>query len=652
MISVIALRHRDSEAFVIKVTIPTDNYVLELPLYTDNNFVKFTPGGTINWGDGVKVDRTIENRFHTYATAGDYKIKIKGDYLDGWSQGNVMSSTIKDLSYDIEEWGNFKIGSQAFRDSNLMTCSATDEPGLAIDDSGKINLAYSFDDCHLFDTQTLNNLDFSVHINSNSWNLFNTFYQCYNFTGDLSTKVVDDTVRWDTSKCDGIYNSFRRCYSFEPPSNWNTSNINSLVYSFGGCTGFTSSTDLNTKYVQLSNGDEYIAWDVRNVTNFNGFADSTNMQNGVNSWRLSSLPTKMSGSFSGIKSFNSSTDFSTKISTIGSGTSLEETYIAWDTESVTSISSFFRSTNIPNVPVNWNTSNVVDMQGLFQEYNDGTSVINVSIKNSVIDPLNTYGLLKSYTAWNTSNVVTLKRLFWKNSKIVFAGIEFWDVSSVKDMEFAFHTSVLTGEDLSIRSASIPNVGSVTLWNTDSLTNTRYTFYKSTLDFDLNWNLSKVIDSYAMFYLNDGFTSLTNLTSISISTGGTSYDSWDLSALEESGYMFSEFGRSLGIQRSFAIKMNPLNTDYVAMFQKCGPSSHDWTYWDFNGDIDVSLFGNEGSSIENMDPISYQNLLQKWDDSGITNRVTNVNSYRTNSSDLYYSSLISKGWTIIDLGNTP
>ena len=110
-----------------------------LPLIEDDIdlFGSLGHGFTVTWGDGatdVIVDYLQAERTHTYATAGDYEVSIKG-MCQGWSYGYSglpASEALKLL--EVRAWGTTDIRSfyRGFEGCANLVISATDAPDLSI----------------------------------------------------------------------------------------------------------------------------------------------------------------------------------------------------------------------------------------------------------------------------------------------------------------------------------------------------------------------------------------------------------------------------------------------------------------------------------------------------------------------------------------
>lgn len=102
----------------------------------------------VDWGDGSAIENiTVHtNAIHTYATAGNYTIKVTGSLL-GWSFlrfGGFPGDNKKIL--DVKQWSAFEVTNDGnFYGCTNLTASATDAPIISTN-----NLLAFFRDCPNF----------------------------------------------------------------------------------------------------------------------------------------------------------------------------------------------------------------------------------------------------------------------------------------------------------------------------------------------------------------------------------------------------------------------------------------------------------------------------------------------------------------------
>lgn len=168
-----------------------------------------------------------------------------------------------------------------------------------------------------------------------------------------------------------------------PLANWDTSNVTDFKSVFCSA-GVSSFAPLATKTVTVD-GRTYTAWDVSNVTNMHQFATSTA--------NLEDL------------------------------TGLED----WDTSSLKDLGNAFRNSGIKNVDamLNWDVSNVTSLWSTFES----SAIENVDgLRNWQLSP----NLTQIYSTFQ-----------WAHSLTDISGLENWDVSNVKALNYTFYGSGIT-----------------------------------------------------------------------------------------------------------------------------------------------------------------------------------------------------------------
>ena len=217
---------------------------------------------TVEWGDGNSdsiSDHTASEVTHTYASAGEYTIKINGT-LRGFKFDNGGDKLkIKDVS----NWGviQFDVDS-IFRGCRNLTCSATDVVTAIAGNISKV-----FFDCRNFNG-AIGNWDVS-----NVTNVESMLQNCQNFNQDLSQWDVSNITRfsklfrsmsfnqdisgWDVSSALDMPLMFNNNPQFNQDiSGWDVSGVINMQSMFSGATAFDQNIG---------------SWDIANVTNFNNF---------------------------------------------------------------------------------------------------------------------------------------------------------------------------------------------------------------------------------------------------------------------------------------------------------------------------------------------------------------------------------------------
>lgn len=199
----------------------------------------------VDWGDGTKQTGVTDSQTHTYATSGDYDIKVKA------ATGRIYFNNSGDKSkvIDIKNWGTCIWTSMqvAFAGcDNLTTINSLDTPDL----SSVTNMANMFRDAR----------NLSTIQNINSWNISNVQNIGFIFG---RTNFNQDIGGWDTSNVTDMSGVFWVNTQFNHNvGNWNTSNVTNVYKMF----------DNNKMNHSLA------GWDISNITNFGGFmTNNTNL---------------------------------------------------------------------------------------------------------------------------------------------------------------------------------------------------------------------------------------------------------------------------------------------------------------------------------------------------------------------------------------
>ena len=233
---------RDEVKFNITVEVSGgDDFVTTWETSGANEMITIPTTGTgynytVNWGDGTAdtthTDSSNPSATHTYATAGEYEVRITGTfpriYFNNASGDNKTKITA------INQWGNQAWTSMenAFFGVSNLAGQATDVPTL----SGVTNMSGMF-----------------------SASVFNQ-----NISG------------WDVSSVTNMARLFRQATAFNQDiGSWNVSNVTDMSTMFDGADAFDQ---------DIGN------WNVGNVTNMNSmFAGAAAFNQDIGSWDVSSV---------------------------------------------------------------------------------------------------------------------------------------------------------------------------------------------------------------------------------------------------------------------------------------------------------------------------------------------------------------------------
>ena len=223
------------------------------------------------------------------------------------------------------------------------------------------------------------------------------FSQASDFNQNINTKVVnegqpDQYVAWDVSNVTDMSAIFASANSFNQPiGNWDISGLTSGGVFFAAP---AFNQDVSTKVVNEGQPNEYVAWDISQLTNLSSmFRRAYSFNQPLDSWDTSQV-TGMSSMFNEASAFNQ--DIS-----------------SWDTSSVTNMMTMFNEASSFNQPIgSWDTSSVTDMWRMFREahsFNQDISSWNVeSVANFSDFLLNAQLSTENYDAllvsWSQQNV--------------------------------------------------------------------------------------------------------------------------------------------------------------------------------------------------------------------------------------------------------
>ena len=188
-----------------------------------------TYNATIDWGDGTSSTHTTGDPTHTYASAGQYQIKITGQY-NGLRIDN--NSTQKDKLIAVNAWGN--VGFTSFERAFYSCSNLVSLPNGSITGAeGVESFYYCFRGCTSLATIPVNLFKYNVNAT--------TFEQCFYGCTSLTTIPVD-LFRYNINVTT-FAQCFRGCTSLTSiPVDLFRYNINveSFYFCFYGCTSLTT----------------------------------------------------------------------------------------------------------------------------------------------------------------------------------------------------------------------------------------------------------------------------------------------------------------------------------------------------------------------------------------------------------------------------
>lgn len=278
-----------------------------------NQFQIKTSGGPYNydvdWGDG-QTDTGVTSSTgitHTYATGGEYDIKISGVFSKMHYNNNSEAHKIIEIkNWGIIQWTSFDL---SFYGAENLDVTATDSPDL----SNCTKLARMFSGCSSlinangsignWDTSTITDMHAmfsgsSFNQDINNWDVSNvtTFGVGFNRGMFAASQFNQPLSNWDVSSCTAFTEMFENNTVFNQDlSNWtfNASSNISMGYMFSGATSFN-----NGGQPGINN------WNTSRVTNMTGMfnnADAFNQP--IGNWNVSNV-TSFSSLFNGCAIFN------------------------------------------------------------------------------------------------------------------------------------------------------------------------------------------------------------------------------------------------------------------------------------------------------------------------------------------------------------
>jgi surface protein len=211
--------------FISKWVTIDDNQSITLPMYETGNYWL-----SIDWGDGNYVEMLgydSELRTHTYETAGEYIVTIKG-LIEGFNF-NLVPSSSQNIT-EITKWGSLNLGNESsyfFNCTNLILSNVED----FLDLTGTYDLSNMFNSC-----SSLTTIPYI-----NTWDVSSVTNMSFMFA---NTNFNDNINGWTVSNVTNMEYMFIGNNSFDQPlSNWNISSVISFSGFMGSKNSFTFSPE-------------------------------------------------------------------------------------------------------------------------------------------------------------------------------------------------------------------------------------------------------------------------------------------------------------------------------------------------------------------------------------------------------------------------
>jgi surface protein len=296
----------DDPDLVLVFNTSLGNLTIELPL-------NGTVNATVDWGDSLSdVYTTAGTRTHTYASGGEYTVRVSGTVTQFGSGATALTrpELTKCLSFGT-------IGITSLHGAFRNCANLTEVP--AVLPSGVTSLA------NMFESATSFNQNIGSWNTSSVTNMSSMFAQATSFNQNIGG--------WDTSNVTNMIAMFAEATSFNQNiGSWNTSSVTNMLGMFNVATSFNQNIG---------------SWNTSSVTNMTAmFGLATSFNQNIGSWDTSNV-TNMSSMFVLATSFNQNIN-------------------SWDTSKVANMSSMFGEATSFNQDIGgWDTSGATNMDGMF-----------------------------------------------------------------------------------------------------------------------------------------------------------------------------------------------------------------------------------------------------------------------------------------------
>ncbi len=461
------------------VDIPFESAEIEIELAPGEEAMSLITLGLntkIDWGDGngfVNNPSTGQPYTGTYAfftyptvaagTTDIYRIKVRENETEtfsGWRFGfGYQYGSAYSGGYRVRKiitWGSHKTQnySQAFQGADLNKAGFTNT--LPVDANGKIAKPTWITSITSF-SQAFKQANLPANADFSNWatglaatNLNSMFTGNTNFIGTglanwnvtkvtninsflSSTAFNSDISGWDLQSCTTASSLFANTpFNHSSISNLNLHNITNIASMFEGCTALNQ--DVNTKVVG-SGASAYLAWDTDPVTEMYGcFKGCNNFNYSIGKWNIGQLSQSYGlASFFAYVATNVTGgythDLLTKDVTVGAGTPVAKTYVAWDvgqvngfgisSQAYTTTLGMFYYSNFNGDISNWDMSGlgaqggpVYSAAGQWGRVFQNATLFNQDISSKTITNVSGKG---TYTAWDMSNWTAGRYVFYNSS---------------------------------------------------------------------------------------------------------------------------------------------------------------------------------------------------------------------------------------------
>ena len=210
---------------------------------TSGEFTLLTQTGTYNalidWGDGTSSTHTTGNPTHTYASAGQYQIKIAGQY-NGLRINN--NATQKDKLIAVNAWGN--VGFTSFELAFFACSNLVSLPNGSITGAENVTtFQQCFRECTSLITIPNGFFDYCVNVT--------TFFYCFQNCRNLALPTSIFNLSALQTKQPVMTQCFRATSTITSHTGtvqpiWNYITITARNYCFQNCTALTNYSQIPT----------------------------------------------------------------------------------------------------------------------------------------------------------------------------------------------------------------------------------------------------------------------------------------------------------------------------------------------------------------------------------------------------------------------
>jgi len=451
-----------TDEFAMTVTTTTANETFTIPC---QNVGTFNAG--IQWGDGSVSTVTAYNDAkltHTFATAGDHLIRIRGSFPNIYFNNAGDKLKVKSVhNLGIVGWTRLNIAFQGCSNMTSFTAGTTDT-------SAVTNMSYMFRDC-----PSLTALDLSSFNTAAVTSMYAMFYGCSSLTAlDLSN--------FNTTAVVYMSNMFRECSSLTALdlSNFNTTVVTNMSNMFYGCTGLTALdvSNFNTTAVVYMNSmfRDCSSLTSLDVSSFNTAAVTDMSYMFYNCSSLTALD---------VSSFNTTAVVNASYMFYGCSSLTALDVSNFNTTAVTNMSNMFRScTSLTALDLsNFNTAAVTTMSNMFRLC---TNLTALDVSN-----------------FNTAAVTNMSNMFQDNSSLTSLDVSSFNTAAVTDMASMFQNCTSTTDIIGVEDFNIEGLNS-----TGDLSNFMTNVTLPTARYDallINWDAQEPFDAMTPNFGNSTYT---------------------------------------------------------------------------------------------------------------------------------------------------